>query len=187
MISDLLDKEEYRVVMGVDASTKALAFSIYEDGELKKYGKIAIEGRDTHERCGDINRKMYGIIKQFNPDLMAIESAIYVNNRRVVIDLANVYGAIIGVAVAVGVKVESVSPSTWMSHIGNPTRDSNAVKEQARKDNPGKSKTWIKNYLREARKQRTMDWVESTHGPTVDDDDVADAIAVGDYASKELV
>lgn len=188
MIKDLIEqKPQAKTIMGIDASSKAVAYSIFESGKLVNYGKIYISGDDVYERCGDVNKKMYALLKLYEPDFVAIEAAVYVNNRQVVIDLAKVYGAMIGVIKAMGIECDEVYPTTWMSHIGNPARDSKETKQAVRKEFPGESKSWYKRKLRERRKQRTLDWVEEEFGAKVTDDDVGDSIAIGFYTLEELV
>jgi Holliday junction resolvasome RuvABC endonuclease subunit len=179
-------KPEANRVMGIDASTKALAFAIIHHDTPIVYGEIDIRGNDTHERCGDVNRKTYALLKQYGPDFIAIEEAIFVNNRSVVIDLAKVYGSIIGVSMAIGIPCVAVHPSSWMAFIDNPTRNSKEIKDAVRKEYPGKSKTWYKNKLREWRKARTQEWVSKNLGIDTDNDDVADATAIASYAYNEL-
>lgn len=171
-------------IMGIDASSSAVAFSVFEDGRLLHYGKIYIAGGETTEQCGDVNKKMYHLMKLYEPEVVVMEQAIYVNNRGVVIKLANIFGAIIGVVVATGHRCEQVPPATWMAHIGNPTRNSKELIAEVKKKFPGKSKNWYTNKLREWRKDRTIAWVKDNHGVLLTDDDVADACALGAYGSE---
>jgi Holliday junction resolvasome RuvABC endonuclease subunit len=185
------NKPQPKTVLGIDASTTALAFCLYRRKRTKWYpvqwGKMHIDGNDVYERCGDINRKLYGLLKHLEPDHVSFESVVFVNNRAVVIQLAKVVGAAIGVAQATGSECSEVPPITWMNYIGNPTRDSKEFKTKIRKRHPGKSASWYKSELRRLRKQRTRDWVKSTYKIDIDDDDVTDAFGVGYYATQELV
>lgn len=178
-------------VLGVDSSTKAMAFCLMEkvDDEWlpQRWGKMHIDGDDVYERCGNINRYLYGIMKALDPEHVSFESVVYVNNRKVVIQLAKVVGAMIGVAHATGRGCSEVPPVTWMNYIDNPTRDTAEIKKEIREDHPGKSKNWYKNESRRRRKQRTIQWVDDTYGVELDDDDIADAFGVAHYATQELV
>jgi len=178
-------------VLGIDGSTRSLAFCLMErqDDEWVpiQWGKMVIDGNDVFERCGDVNSKLYGIMKMLNPDHVTVESVIYVNNRAVVIQLAKIIGAAIGVAVATGRSCNEVAPVTWMNYIGNPTRDTKETKQALRKEFPSKPKTFYKNELRRRRKQRTLQWVEDTYGIKLDDDDVGDAFGIVHYATQEHV
>ena len=178
-------------VLGVDGSSKALAFCLFvrdgDDWTPEQWGKMTIDGDDVFERCGDINRKLHGLMKHLDPDHVTVESVIYVNNRSVVIQLAKIIGAMIGVVVATGRTVQEVPPVTWMNYIGNATRDSAETKRALAKEFPKKSKNWYKGELRRRRKQRTLDWVLDTYGIDIDDDDVGDAFGIGYYATQEQV
>lgn len=172
--------------MGIDASSQSIAFTVFADGKPARWGKIFLEGKNIYERCGDANRKMYALMDELEVDHVAIESAIYVNNRQVVISLAQIFGSIIGVAQACGKTVEEVAPATWMSYIGNSMRSTKEEKEAVKEEFPDKSKSWYKNKLREYRKQRTIDYFNKKFDMRLADDDVADSCAVGYYAYNEL-
>lgn len=170
------------VVMGIDMSTKAIAFSILDEGRLKHYGKIYIEGENIYDKCGDANKKIYHMLKLYEPDIVLIEAAVFVNNRQVVKKLASVIGAVGGVCVALGTRVDEVAPISWQTFIGNGnlTKDE---KKEIKKENPDASKTKLSKFGREFRKQRTLDLIKERFGVTVTDDDVGDAIGVGWYGA----
>jgi Holliday junction resolvasome RuvABC endonuclease subunit len=190
-VSKLAKQPAIKRVLGVDGSTHSLAFCLMELDDkgwrVVEWGKLDIDGTNVYERCGDVNRKLYGLMKLLHPDHVTFESVIFVNNRAVVIQLAKIIGAAIGVVQATGRTVAEVPPVTWMNYIGNPTRDSKETKLELRKEIPGKSASWYKQELRKRRKQRTLDWVEQTYGIDIDDDDVGDAFGVAYYTTQELV
>lgn len=181
MIGDLVDKKNIDSVLGLDVSTKSIAFAVIEAGELKRYGKVYIEGDTIWERAADANRKTYSVLKLASPTHVSIEGAVYVNNRSVVIKLSYIYGAIAGVVGATGHSMAEVSPITWMSFIGSPA-NTKERKAALRREFPNKSKSWLQTESRRRRKQYTIDWVKSKFGVTIDDDDVADAVGVAWYA-----
>lgn len=172
-------------VMGLDGSLSKLAFCVMGDKPLS-WGLLDIDGSSTYERCGDANRKMYALLKQYKVDLVLIEDAIYVNNHKTVVQLANVFGSIMGVVAATGVQCLGCSPAEWMAHIGNPTRNSRDEWLAVRKMNPNKSTAWYKERLRQQRKQRTMEYVNERFGLNITDDNVADAIAISLLAREKL-
>jgi hypothetical protein len=57
-------------------------------------------------------------------------------------------------------------------------------KAALKKETPGKSESWYKNKEREFRKNRTIRLVNIEFMTNVDDNDVADAIAIGWYATN---
>ena len=164
--------------MGADCSTNTLAFGIFDDGKLVKWGEITFNGNTVFERLADGQAKVSALREQLDVDLVAIEGAVYVQNKKTVILLAYSFGAIISALVQSGARVVEVAPMTWQNAIGNKTL-TRAEKDAIVDANPGKSKSWYSGAYRKFRKQRTADWVEKNLGPKIDNDNVTDAIALG--------
>jgi Holliday junction resolvasome RuvABC endonuclease subunit len=182
--SRLLHIGEPKSILAIDASTNSMAFSVFVDGELKKFGKINFYGRHVYEKAGDAVKKLIPFLKNFDVDTVVIESAIYTNSQKTAINLALVQGTIIGSSQFHGNrKVVSCSPVAWQSWIGN-KRLTKAEKEEIKKANPGHSFSWYKQKEREKRKERTIRMVNIEFNTNIDDDDVADAVAIGWYSSK---
>lgn len=171
------------VVMGVDMSTQAIAFSIFRDGDLEHYGKLYLRGDNIFDKYGDANKKMYHVLKLYEPEVVLIEAAVFVNNRQVVKKLSGIIGAIGGVAAALGARVDEIAPVSWQTHIGNPLLKKDD-KEKIKKANPKAKAAKLKTIGREQRKQKTMELIEEHYDVVVKDDDVADAIGVGWYAAS---
>ena len=79
--------------------------------------------------------------------------------------------------------VVSCSPVSWQNWIGNKVL-TKAEKEEIKKENPGHSFSWYKQKEREKRKNKTINIVNIEFMTDIDDDDVADAVAIGWYSSK---
>jgi Holliday junction resolvasome RuvABC endonuclease subunit len=167
--------------LGLDLSTKSMAFAVLEDDTLSAYGKLYIEGNTIWDRAAIANRNTYALLKITKPSHVAVESAVFVNNRSVVIKLAYVYGSVAGVIGAKGYTMTEVSPLTWGAYIGNPVNNK-TQKALLKREFPGKTESWLKSEARRRRKQFTMDWVYSEYGIRLEDDDIADAVAVAFYA-----
>lgn len=180
-MKQLIDKPGMGRVLGLDLSTKSIAFAIIDDGELDAFGKVDILGQDVWEKAADAATKIDAVLKLAKPNYVCIEAAVFVNNRSVIIKLSHIYGAIGGAIGRKGYYVTDVSPLSWGAYIGNPV-NSKARKASLKKENPGKSASWLKAEARRRRKQYTLDWVKDTFDVDVDDDDVGDAIAVAWYA-----
>jgi Holliday junction resolvasome RuvABC endonuclease subunit len=172
-------------ILAIDASTNSMAFSIFIDKELHKYGKINFNGKHVYEKAGDACKKLIPFLKDFSIDAVVIESAIYTNSQKTAMNLALVQGAIIGsVQMYEPRPVVSCSPVAWQNWIGNKklTKDE---KLKIREDNPGDhSFSWYKQKEREFRKERTIKWVNINFDTDIHDDDVADAVAIGWYSSN---
>jgi Holliday junction resolvasome RuvABC endonuclease subunit len=171
-------------IFAIDASTNSMAFSVFIEGELKKFGKINFYGRHVYEKAGDACRKVIPFLKDFDINAVVIESAIYTNSQKTAINLAIVQGAIIGSSQMYNSRpVVSCSPVAWQNWIGN-KKLTKIEKEEIKKENPGHSFSWYKQKEREKRKARTIRIVNIEFETDIDDDDVADAVAIGWYSSK---
>ncbi len=171
-----------KTVCSIDASTNSLAFAIFEDKELKHYGKINFQGANTYKKVGDAAKKTLAFFKLFNIDTIIIEHTVFINSPKTAADLALVQGALLGTAQINGIAIAgAVNPITWQSYIGN-GKLSPAEKQQLRKDNPGKSESWYKGQEREIRKNKTIRYVSTYYNKPISDNDVADAVGIGHWA-----
>jgi len=170
-------------VLGLDLSTKSIAFSLFENGELTKWGEFDLKG-SAWERLQAASYYAKVLRKECKPEMVAFESAAYVNNRQTVITLAYTYGAVVSnVMPSPKTPVKDIAAMTWQNAIGN-KKLTIAEKKHIRDLTPNKSATWYKAAERNFRKQRTMDWVKTKFGVTVTSDNVGDAIAVGWVAAS---
>ena len=175
--------EKPKNICAIDASTNSLAFSLFVDGELESYGKIRFSGKDTYEKVGDAARKSKALFEILCVDAIIIEQTIYANSPKTAANLALSQGAMLGAARIAGVRIiGSTSPMVWQNWIGN-KRLSSEEKLEIVQTNPGKSKSWLKSQERSLRKSRTIKYVNIQFDIHVDDDDVADAIAIGHWAN----
>ena len=171
-------------IIAVDASTNSIAFSIFNGTVLEKFGKIEYSGKNHYQKAGDACKKLTPLIKEFNVQNLVIESTIYANSPKTSMQLALNQGAIISAAYINGVKnTYPVAPIAWQNWIGNKVL-TKAEKIAIRSDNPNKSASWYKNYERNLRKQRTIRLVNIEFMTEIDDNDVADAVGIGWYATN---
>lgn len=171
-------------IFAIDSSTNSIAFSHFVDGELIRWGKIRFTGQDVYQKAGDACKKVYAYSKQFPVEFVVIESAIYANSPKTAMHLALVQGSIMGALYMNNAKkIVSTSPVQWQNWIGN-KRLTEAEKQQIKEKAPGKSNSWYKGQERLFRKQRTMRIINTRFDIHLDDDDVADAVAIG-WFSRE--
>lgn len=182
LLQALVPASEINTVMGIDCSSKTFAFAIFEQGNLSMWGEIDFYGANLYERMGSGQRRIAAFAERVRVDKVAFEAAIHINSRKTVIDLAYSYGAAISPFIRPGVEVETISPISWQSAIGN-KQFTAAEKAAVKKEYPDKSDSWRKNHIRELRKQRTIDWVKQKYGVDVASDNVADAIGLTYYAA----
>lgn len=172
-------------VLGIDASTKTIAFcAMTKDGEPVGWGEVKLGDGDMHNRLGGAYSIMSSLLDSMDTDKTIecyIESAVKINNIKTTINLSYMYGIIIGALNARGVRVHEVSPITWQNFIGN--KSLSKVEKQAFADQyRGLAAATIKNKIREFRKRRTIDWVKQEFGIELTSDNVADAVGVAWYA-----
>jgi hypothetical protein len=170
-------------ICAIDASTNSLAFAVYENKNLKEFGKINFQGSDIYQKVGDAAVKTRAYFKDFmKADAIVIEHTVFMNSPKTAADLALVQGALLGAAAMCGITtVGRVSPITWQNYLGN----KKLTKEEQlllRSKNPGKSDSWYKTYERQFRKERTIKLIEINYDKTINDNDVADACGIGHWA-----
>lgn len=174
--------EDPKYIIGIDSSTKSIAFSIFHEKNLIKYGKINFKGSNVFIRAGDASRKCAQLFKEFPSGLIVIEKAVFVNNRNTAMELSFMQGAILGsVQHYNSFEIKRVPPQQWQHGIGNgPLTDYR--KQKIMQENPGHVPSFYRARQREFRKQRTIAIVNKLYGLCVSDDDVADAIGIGHFA-----
>lgn len=175
-----------KTVIGIDCSTKTLAFSKFVDGEFHSCGELFFEGTTMWERLSFIHKRVPALVESglLKADVIAFEGAIMVgNNSKTGISLAYVYGAVIGSLMGEGIKVQTVEPLKWQSFIGNPNLKK-AEKDAIKAEFPGKSPSWYSNRNREFRKQRTLKFARQFASIESGSDNVGDAVGVAYWAVK---
>lgn len=174
-----LRARKYATVMGLDISTKSCAYCVFDDQGPIMYGEIHFDGSNVFDRLADANKKMQE--SGISADLYVVEGAVYVQNKKTVILLAQAIGAVMSSLMRSGGDAAEVSPIFWQNAIGN--KALTKTEKQAIMDaNPGKSKVWYTAANREFRKKRTMKWVEDNYGIKCDSDNLSDAIALAAVA-----
>jgi len=182
MVNLSLINQPPKKILSIDASTNSIAFAVFEDKKLIMHGKINFEGKTVYQKVQDASRKLSVFLEKVGGSTIVIEHTVFMNSPKTVADLALVQGAILGAAGINKIPVAgSVNPITWQSFIGNKILSKIEKKEMA-DVNPGKSVAWYKAREREFRKQKTINFVNAYYDKSVNDDDVADAIAIGHWA-----
>lgn len=186
-IGTAMTKVKAQRVIGIDASTNSLAFAIFEGETPIKCGEIKFKGSNVFERLKDAKRKTRALVKsgELKGDYIAIESAIMVRNVQTAIDLAYVYGAILGELGLATKHLEKVAPISWQSGIGNPNLKA-AEKAAIQAEFPGKSKTWYQNKGRQIRKARTLAIAREYFDIADGSDNVGDAVGIALFVSRHL-
>lgn len=171
--------------VGIDASTNSMAFAIWENGKITRYGKVKFSGSNINEKMKDISVKTKAFFETIEDGIIiVIEDTIFTNSHNTAAQLAKAQGALLGGAFIGGAgKSYSVSPMSWQSYIGTRLLTP-AEKAAIKKATPGKSAAWYKARERDIRKHKTIDTMNKRYGTTVDDDDVADAMGLATFAAN---
>jgi len=181
-----LAKIQENRVLGIDASTRSVAFCLFDNKTPIKWGEVFFDGGDVYERILDAKKKVHAIAKTFPSDFVALEAAVMVRSANTGLKMAYVFGAIMGELIADGRRVVEVHPLKWQGAIGNPNL-SKLEKQKIKLENPGKSENWYKNKGREFRKNRTKDFVKNNYNIVLESDNVADAFGIAYFASTALL
>ena len=180
-----LIKPKAHKVLGIDASTNSLAFCLMDEKVPVKWGEITFDGADVYERILDAKRKIRSFKRELDTDFVVIEAAISVKSVATGIKMAYVFGAIMSELLDDKIEVKEVAPIAWQSFINN--KNFTKIEKQAVKDEfPDKSDNWVKNKIREKRKQKTIKWVEDTYKIVIESDNVADAFGISYYATCNI-
>lgn len=171
----------------IDSSTNSIAFAHFIDGTLEKYGKIIFNGKDIYEKINDSSKKINAYAKLINIDCLVIESSIFANSQKTAIQLSLIQGSIIGAfGINGATRVIGVTPMQWQNWIGN-KRLTEHEKQLLINNNLGKSASWYKSQERVFRKQRTINLVNKNFNLNVNDNDIADAIAIGWFSYSNWI
>ena len=174
---------EPKIICAIDASTNSLAFALFDNKKLAKFGKIKFEGNTNYKKVMDACAKTKAFFEYSGGfEAIVIEHTVFMNSPKTAADLALVQGALLGAAGLTGTKqIGTVAPITWQNYLGN----KKLTKEEQldiRLKNPGKSNSWYKSYERQIRKERTIKLIEINYNKIINDNDVADACGIGHWA-----
>jgi Holliday junction resolvasome RuvABC endonuclease subunit len=169
-------------IMSIDASTTSIAYAVFEKEQLVTHGKVQFSGKDVYQKIASAIGSVVAVMQDLNPEAVVIERAVFVNSPKTMSELSMVQGAILAGASLAGIKIfKGTNPIAWQSYIGNGklTKDAKIL---MRKLNPNKSESWYKQNEREARKQKTINFVNINYDLDISDNDIADAIGIGHYS-----
>lgn len=168
-------------VLAIDNSTLSCAWALFEGEVLIDHGEVNFVGANTYERLTSMADALTDLKKLCSKvNVICIEKTIYAQSRQTAILLGMASGAVISHLSNVNTKIIEISPITWQSFIGNKLLTT-LEKNQIKKNNPGKSVSWLKGEYRRVRKQRTVDFIKNKFGIVVENDNQSDSIGLGYY------
>lgn len=169
-------------IISIDASTTSIAYAVFENKKLILNGRVEFSGKNVYQKISSAIDSVVDLMKRIDAEALVIERAVFINSPKTMSELSMVQGAILAGASLAGIRIfKGTNPIAWQSYIGNGkiTKDAKIL---MRKANPGKSESWYKQFERETRKQKTINFVNINYDLQIDDNDIADAIGIGHYA-----
>lgn len=152
-------------LLALDQASRVSGYAIFIDGKLEKYGKIVSEHDDVGERLHYIREQVSKLIADYGIDHIAFEDIQLqrtvngvesVNNVKTFKILAEVFGIIYELAVALEIPYTVVLASTW------------------------KSTLLIKGARRDEQKRNAQAFAQNTYNIKCSQDE-ADAICIGTH------
>lgn len=149
-------------IVGIDSSTKSTGLSFFENGNLSFY--TCLDFHKTKD-VDDRTRQMIGALdfelKKLDPDSVFVEAQWVKRNVQTTIKLAYIVGAIKHICMEIGTGCNTTLPSQWRKAMG--------IKGKNRPDD----------------KDLAVQYVKNKYDIDVNDD-VAEAICIGEYACEEM-
>lgn len=173
--------------LGVDASTKKFAWAIVNDGELEEYGEIFFRETVFHKRLSEARKQVEDLLPLLGTvDYIAFERAVMVRSTDTAIKMAEMFGVILSVLVDLKSKLVETSPVAWQSWAGNPVISGKKKLELLDQHPELKSKSQQQTFIRQYRKQKTIDFVEKETGVKMVNDDLGDAACIALFIQSKV-
>ena len=149
-------------VLSFDQATKT-GWSFFEDDSLEAFDwKDFGETIDYNYRINEIKNYMIELINKYNPELVCFENVQFQFNKDAYKKISSLQGVLVDYCISNNILFEIVSVNTWRSFHGI----------------TGKKKVELK--------QAAIDKVNSLYDIDVENDDVAEAICIGNYAVNNI-
>lgn len=165
---------------GIDVSSKSCGYAIIDNDQVMLHGKIHFGSGSPQDRIFEAVNRLSKFARTNTYDVLSIEDIPYVNNQRIYGTLSMFYGLSVGLLYKPESKLILPRPLIWQQYIGNSLL-TKSEKDDIIRQFPRKSKSWYTDKFRQARKQRTIEWVHSRYNIILQDDDIGDAIGIAHY------
>lgn len=175
--------------MGIDASTKSIAWGIIEKDQLLSYGEFYFTSSDFDYRLYQARTIMESqfFLDIFNStDYITFEKAIIGPNREVALKMAQMFGVIKSVLKESTAKLVEAPPMSWQEKIGNPVFRGRARTDFFKQHPEWKTRSQMNNGIRAHRKAVTQKIVYERFGEMIESDNVTDAIGIAVFGEMVL-
>lgn len=151
-------------LLALDQASKVTGWAIFEDGELKSYGKISLDDPNTDIRLVQLRQGIQTLIADYNINEVIFEDIQQQNNVANNVQtfkvLAEVYGVVSELLQELQIPHSTVLAASWKSTLD------------------------IKGRTRAEQKKNAQLYVEQNYGVHVIQD-IADAICIGTHHIKK--
>lgn len=174
--------------LGIDASSKSLAFGLIEDDTLISYGEFFFRSSTFDRRLGESRVLTESFMDMLfsEADYIIFERAVMVVNREVALKLAQMFGAMKSVLIYGPARLVEAPPMVWQEHIGNPTIRGKNKTEMLKLHPEWKNKSQQDKGIREYRKNKTREIVDEKFGEWIESDNITDAIGLAMFGQMEI-
>lgn len=174
--------------LGIDSNSKKIAWVIVEDGVLHSYGEIFFKDTYFNKRLGSARKLLEDAVPLlFNDiDYIGFERAIKVNSASTVIMLAEMFGVIKSVLTDIEATLVEVTPIAWQTWCGNPNITGEKRRELISSHPELKTKTQVSAFIRNYRKNVTLDFIERKTGIRMPNDDLSDAAGIAFFIDNKM-
>lgn len=104
-------------IMGIDASTTATGWSIFDKQKLIAYGVIKPKGEDWRERIMNESLVIKEIFEKYNPDKIYMEDVPMKKGASTLMKLGAVQGCVLSIAATYQIQIDFLLPSQWRSSL----------------------------------------------------------------------
>ncbi len=150
-------------LLALDQASKCTGWAIFEDGELKSYGKISLDDPNTDTRLVQLRQGIQTLVTDYNIDEVIFEDIQQQNNVANNVQtfkiLAEVYGVVSELLQEIQIPHSTVLAASWKSTLG------------------------IKGRTRAEQKKNAQLYVEQNYDIHVIQD-IADAVCIGTHHIK---
>ena len=151
-------------LLALDQASKVTGWAIFEDGELKSYGKISLDDPNTDTRLVQLRQGIQTLVTDYNIDEVIFEDIQQQNNVANNVQtfkvLAEVYGVVSELLQEIQIPHSTVLAASWKSTLG------------------------IKGRTRAEQKKNAQLYVEQNYGIHVIQD-ITDAVCIGTHHIKK--
>jgi Holliday junction resolvasome RuvABC endonuclease subunit len=178
-LKNIVKKEKWSRVIAIDPASHSLAWAILTyDKELIATGKIDLtKEKEQSQKFNKIKKELVAIVKEYKPDVAAIEQSVYIQNFQTSRVISYIIGFTWGIISDQCDAIEDVSPLVWKPAIGYKNVSKRDGEVLAKNGKKGSLQVKMKN----ERKERVREIVSVSFGkdtPGIEDDDIVDAIGI---------